>query len=84
MSNDGCKSPDEIQTPLNPPGPEFFTQQLALGHTYGDYSQMDYGGLPVMPDNYFSGTAANQLIHASLPEFNRTAEFEVHTPMQTD
>ncbi len=80
---DGCKSPDEIQAHLTALDQQFFTQQLALGHPYGDYSQMDYAGLPAM-DSYFSGTAPNQLIHPPLPEFNRTAEFEVHTPMPTD
>lgn len=81
---EGCQSPEEIQAHLNALGNEFFNQQMALGHNFAEFSQMDFGNLAVMPDNFFAGADANPMLHPPLPEFDRSAEFEVHTPMQTD
>jgi hypothetical protein len=82
---DGCKSPEEIQAHLNELGNDFFNQQLALaGHNFGDFPQMNFAGLSAMPDTYFSGAAGGSMLHPPLPEFNRSAEFDVHTPLPTD
>jgi len=82
---DGCRSPDEIQAHLNELGNEFFNQHLALaGHNFGEFPQMNFAGLAAMPDTYFSGAAVGSTLHPPLPEFNRSAEFDVHTPLPTD
>ncbi|OCT44526.1 hypothetical protein CLCR_06072 [Cladophialophora carrionii] len=82
---DGCKSPEEIQAHVTALGNEFFNQQLALtGTNFADYQQMNFSGLPTLPDNFFSNSAADPMLHPPLPEFNRSAEFEVHTPLPTD
>ncbi|ETI20865.1 hypothetical protein G647_07208 [Cladophialophora carrionii CBS 160.54] len=82
---DGCKSPEEIQAHVTALGNEFFSQQLALtGTNFADYQQMHFSGLPTLPDNFFSNSAADPMLHPPLPEFNRSAEFEVHTPLPTD
>jgi hypothetical protein len=80
----GCKSPEEIQAHLNALGNDFFNQQLAMANqNFGDFSQMDFAGLPALPNNFFSGMSAEHMLHPPLPEFNRTAEFEVLTPLPT-
>ncbi|KIW63807.1 hypothetical protein PV04_08779 [Phialophora macrospora] len=82
---DGCKSPEEIQAHVTALGNEFFSQQLALaGHNFADFPQMNFSGLPPLPDDFFSSSPAAQMLHPPLPEFNRSAEFEVHTPLPTD
>jgi len=82
----GCKSPEEIQAHLSALGNDFFNQQLALAdQNFGDFSQMDFSGLSAgLPNNFFAGSAPQHMLHPPLPEFNRTAEFEVHTPLPTD
>jgi hypothetical protein len=81
---DGCKSPEEIQAHVTALGNEFFNQQLALtGSNFPDYQQLNFTGLPPLPD-FFSSPPGAQMLHPPLPEFNRSAEFEVHTPLPTD
>lgn len=86
---DGCNSPERLQdhlNHLNALGNGLFSQQQALGRqNFGDFTpQMILGGVPPLPDNYFSGSVSNHMLHPPLPEFDRTAEFEVHTPLPTD
>ena len=82
---DGCKSPEEIQAHLNALGNEFFNQQLVLsGHNFGDFRQMNFAGLSALPDAFFSSSATESMLHPPLPEFNRSAEFDVHTPLPTE
>ena len=82
---EGCKSPEDIQAHLTALGNDFYNQQqFALaGQSFGDFNQMNFSGLPALSDSFFSGSA-DHMLHPPLPEFNRSAEFEVHTPMQTD
>ena len=78
---DGCKTPADIQSHFNKLGNDFFNQQLVMqGQNFGDYQQMSYGGLS---DSYFPSSAADSLLHPPLPEFNRSADFDVHTPLPT-
>lgn len=80
-SCEGCKSPEEIQGHLNALGNEYLQHQMALARPgFADFSQMNFSEVPVMPDNFYS----QQLLHPPLPEFNRSADFEVHTPMAAD
>ncbi|KIW81968.1 hypothetical protein Z517_04994 [Fonsecaea pedrosoi CBS 271.37] len=82
---EGCKSPEEIQAHLNALGNDFFSQQLALASQhFGEFPPVNFGSLPVMPDNFFAGSTDDEMLHPPLPEFNRSAEFEVHTPAPTD
>ncbi|KAJ9613188.1 hypothetical protein H2200_003129 [Cladophialophora chaetospira] len=82
---EGCKSPGEIQAHLTALGNDFFSQQFAMnGQNFTGFQQMGFGGLPALSDSYFSSTNADHMLHPPLPEFNRSAEFEVHTPMQAD
>ncbi len=83
---EGCKSPEEIQAHLTALGNDFYNQQqFALsGQNFGDFHQMSFSGLPALPDSFFSGSGADHMLHPPLPEFNRSAEFEVHTPGQND
>jgi len=86
----GCKSPDEIQSHLSQLSNEFLAGQMSSlgGGNYGDYSQMAMDGVPpisqapMMSESYFDHDPA--LLNPPLPDFDRTADFEVHTPMQTD
>ncbi len=78
---EGCKFPQEIQAHLNNLGNDFFSQQMGLAApNFTDYTPMDFSAVPAV-DNFFTSTSPN---HPPLPEFNRPAEFEVHTPMQAD
>ncbi|EXJ75301.1 uncharacterized protein A1O5_01997 [Cladophialophora psammophila CBS 110553] len=82
---EGCKSPEEIQAHLNALGNEFFTQQLALAsHNFGEFPQVNFSSIPVLPDTFFPGPSEGDMLHPPLPEFNRSAEFEVHTPAPAD
>ncbi|KIW34280.1 uncharacterized protein PV07_01068 [Cladophialophora immunda] len=82
---EGCKSPEEIQAHLNALGNDFFSQQLALAsQNFGDFAPVSFSSLPVMPDNFFAGPTDDEMLHPPLPEFNRSAEFEVHTPAPAD
>ncbi|OAP64823.1 hypothetical protein AYL99_00795 [Fonsecaea erecta] len=83
-SCEGCKSPEEIQAHLNALGNDFFSQQLALAsQSYGQFP-VSLSSLPVMPDTFFPEPTADDMLHPPLPEFNRSAEFEVQTPAPTD
>ena len=82
----GCKSPEEIQKHLATIGQEYLANQM-LSDGFNDYSPMQMDSMPQGPmdDDYFSSMSPENpaMIHPPLPEFNRSAEFEVHTPMQT-
>ena len=82
---DGCKSPKEIHAHLTALGNQFSNQQLNItGHNDEVLQQVNFAGLPVLPDGFFSGSAAQSMLHTPLPEFNLSADFEVHTPVPTD
>jgi hypothetical protein len=83
---EGCKSPEEIRAHLSAIGNDFLNQQMALSAQpdYNDLAQMNFQDLPVMSDNFFNGASQNPFVHPPLPEFDRNAEFEVHTPLQND
>lgn len=85
---EGCKSPEEIQKHLNHLGGEFLSQQMMSGQHFDEYPHMQLGDMPshsehMMQDDYFSSLSPDQM-NPPLPEFNRNADFEVHTPMHTD
>ena len=84
---EGCKSPDEIQKHLANLGQEYMANQM-LNDDYNDYSQMEMDDMRegAMVDDYFSSMSPEDptMLHPPLPEFNRSAEFEVHTPMLTE
>lgn len=82
---EGCKSPEEIQAHLSHLGNDFFSSHMSMGASnFGDFSQMSFPDLSMMPDSYFASANPNPMLNPPLPEFNRTGEFEVHTPMHTD
>lgn len=82
---EGCKSPAEIQAHLSSLSNDFFSQQMAMStHGFSEYPGVNFPGLAVLPDSFFTNTDPSQMLHPPLPEFNRTAEFEVQSPMQTD
>lgn len=88
---EGCKSPEEIQKHLSNLGNEFFAHHM---------SSMNYEYPPANPEEmshmeaeYFNhnhnsssnGSSRNSgMLNPPLPDFDRAAEFECHTPMQTD
>lgn len=80
-----CKAPEEIQSHLANLGNDFFTSHMALGNpSFADFAPpMNFSDLPVMNNGYFDQNQG-QMLHPPLPEFNRSADFEVQTPMQTD
>lgn len=92
----GCKAPDEIQKHLNHLSHEFLANQLPTSMnqpSYEGYSQMSLDDMPpmdqspMMPDNYFGNMDSphgSSMLHPPLPDFDRSADFEVHTPMQAD
>ena len=84
-SCDGCKSPEEIQKHLQELSAEYLPQQMSVGG-YPDYDEMSMDGMPQASDGgYFSMPAPHpSMLNPPLPEFNRSADFEVHTPMQAD
>ncbi|KAL6248377.1 hypothetical protein RBB50_004632 [Rhinocladiella similis] len=81
-----CKAPEEIQTQLAHLGSDFFAAHMAFGNTnFGDFSsQMNFPELPLMDNSYFDQSPSQVQAHPPLPEFNRSADFEVQTPMQLD
>jgi len=90
---DGCKSPDEIQQHLARLGNEFYAQQMVPnGPDFGEISQLQYDGMSVgsdsmLQDGYYSSLSPENdsvLTNPPLPEFNQTASFDIHTPLQTD
>ncbi|KIW26338.1 uncharacterized protein PV07_09438 [Cladophialophora immunda] len=81
----GCKSPEEIQTHLIALADAFFSEQIVMaGENFTVFPQMSFERLPATPDNFFSGSTTDHTLHPPLPEFNRSAEFEVHTPLRVD
>ena len=84
-SCDGCKSPEEIQKHLQELSAEYMPHQMSIGG-YPDYEEMGMDGMPQAGDSdgsYFSITPDDRsMLNPPLPEFNRSADFEVHTPMQ--
>lgn len=92
----GCKSPNEIQKHLSHLGHDFIANQLSSSMnqpSYGEYPHMSLDEMapisqaPMMADSYF-GTLGSEhdpaMLNPPLPDFDRSADFEVHTPMQTD
>ncbi|KIW40123.1 uncharacterized protein PV06_07351 [Exophiala oligosperma] len=81
-----CKAPEEIQAHLAHLGSDFFTTHMGFGNTnFGDFSsQMNFPELPAMDNDYFDQSHSQMQAHPPLPEFNRSADFEVQTPMQLD
>ncbi|RMZ89454.1 hypothetical protein DV736_g3318, partial [Chaetothyriales sp. CBS 134916] len=86
---DGCKSPEEIQEHLATLGQEYVANHM-LTDAFDDYSNMQMNGMCQQPltEDYFSSSMSPDeypaIIPPPLPEFNRSAEFELHTPMNTD
>ena len=87
---EGCKSPEDIQKHLSLLGNDFLAQQIMPpAQSYGQYPQVqmeDMGSGHMMHDDFFSSMSPEDstMLNPPLPEFNRTGDFEVHTPMQTD
>jgi hypothetical protein len=92
----GCKSPDEIQKHLSHLSTDFVATQMPTGmaqQSYSEYPQMSLDDMPsisqptMMGDSYFGSLDPDHdpgMLHPPLPDFDRSADFEVHTPMQTD
>ena len=79
---EGCKSPGEIQNHLQELGAEF----LPGGPGFNNM-QMD--GLPhshqgQMASYFDMAPQDSTMLNPPLPEFNRSGDFEVHTPMEAD
>lgn len=89
---DQCNSAEEIQQCLNHLGDQAFTRPMPPNPpVYGAFNGMamnGMGGHPQMiPDNYFPPMGADPsspIMHPPLPDFDRSADFDVNTPMQTD
>ena len=89
---EGCKSPEDIQKHLSSLGNDFLAQQQMMprAQSYGQYPQVrmeDMNAGHMMHDEYFSSMSPEEgstMLNPPLPEFNRTGDFEVHTPMHTD
>ncbi len=84
-SCDGCKSPEEIQKHLQELSAEYMPRQMSIGG-FPDYDEMSLDGMNQPSDGSYFATAPpnGAMLNPPLPEFNRTADFEVHTPMHTD
>ncbi|RMZ85526.1 hypothetical protein DV737_g682, partial [Chaetothyriales sp. CBS 132003] len=86
---DGCKSPEEIQDHLAALGQEYVANHM-LTDAFDDFSNMQMSGMCQRPlaEDYFSSSMSPDeypaMIPPPLPEFNSSAEFELHTPMNTD
>ncbi|RMD44917.1 hypothetical protein DV735_g215, partial [Chaetothyriales sp. CBS 134920] len=86
---DGCKSPEEIQEHLAALGHEYVANHM-LTDAFDDYSSMQINGMCQRPlaEDYFSSSMSPDeypaMIHPPLPEFNRNADFELHTSLNTD
>ncbi|EXJ84770.1 hypothetical protein A1O3_05442 [Capronia epimyces CBS 606.96] len=84
-SCEGCKAPEEIQAHLSHIGNDFFNQHLTMSSQgFGDYPPLDFAELSTMPDNFLSSPSQDHGLNPPLPDFDRSAEFEVHTPLQAD
>ena len=84
-SCDGCKSPEDIQKHLQELSAEYIPHQMSIDG-YPNYEEMAMDGMPPSGDSdgsYFSITPHDRsLLNPPLPDFDRSADFEVHTPMQ--
>jgi len=90
----GCKSPEEIRKHLANLGNDFFAQHMPIpGHNFGEYGQMQFADMPqitstaMMQDSYFQSSPTGTdttMLHPPLPDFDRSADFDVHTPMLTE
>lgn len=80
---DGCKSPEGLQAHLSQLGNDFFQHQRVdlPPPSYLNYSQLNFGEVPMMQDNYFTNASQGAMLHPPLPDFDRSADFEVHTPL---
>jgi hypothetical protein len=92
----GCKNPDEIQKHLSHLSTDFMNSHVpvsvsvsAAQSNYGDYPSMTLDEMPpgldhaqMLNDSYFPALDAE--LNPPLPDFDRSGEFDVHTPMQTD
>lgn len=79
---EGCRSPEGLQAHFSQLGSDFFNPQNMNNSVpnFLDYPQMDYSPLSAAQDNFFPSTTRGSMVNPPLPEFNRGAEFEVHTP----
>ncbi|RVX75120.1 hypothetical protein B0A52_01397 [Exophiala mesophila] len=80
---EGCKSPEGVQAHLSQLGNDFFQNQRVdlAPPNYLSYPQMNFTDLPMMQENFFASASQGQMLHPPLPDFDRSADFEVHTPM---
>lgn len=88
----GCKAPDEISKHLSQLGNEFMANQMQPqmnASNYEDFEQMqmdDMSGMSHMTDSYFAAMESEHhsgMLNPPLPDFDRSAEFDVVTPMQS-
>jgi hypothetical protein len=79
---EGCRSPEGLQAHLSQLGSDFFNHQHMDNGvpSFLEYPQMDYSPLTAVQDSFFPSTTRGSMVNPPLPEFNRGAEFEVHTP----
>jgi hypothetical protein len=89
-SCEGCKSPEEIQKLLQEPTAEYLPHQIGfVAPDFHEYTGVQLDCMPpvsrAMEESYFAMEPADSsMANPPLPEFNRSADFEVHTPGQTD
>lgn len=89
---EGCRSPEEIQKHLQELSAEYLPHQIGLGSSgFPDYPDLQLDEMPpsrqgsMSSDGYFNmAPNDSSMLNPPLPEFNRSANFEVHTPMITD
>lgn len=90
-SCESCKSPEEIQKLLQELTAEYLPYQIGLGPPdFQEYTGIQLDCMPLVSqgmdeDSYFAmALPDSSMVNPPLPEFNRPADFEVHTPLQTD
>ena len=88
----GCKSPEEIQKHLSQISADFLANQMNPS-SYNDYRSMSMddmrpmGQPQMMSESYFSALESEHgtsMLNPPLPDFDRSVEFDAHTPMATD
>lgn len=78
-NHEGCKSSDDIQAHLNSMSHDFYPSHMGLAHEFPGFSD-----LPEMEQTtYFSPTSDPSLLNPPLPEFDRDADFDVSTPLNS-
>ena len=77
-SSSNCESPEEIQKHLQDLSAEYMPNQVSIGG-FPDYDDMSLDGMPNVSQSMTDGGYFS--VAPPLPEFNRSADFEVHTPM---